>query len=88
MGQPDPFLPGEYQIAITLTDEAAKKMAEVTRKNIRRRLALLIDGRVIVAPVIQSEIPGGEIRISGSFTEDEVKDLAKRISKSETKTQP
>lgn len=80
LAEPDPHRPGNFQVAITLTDEAAKKMAEVTRKNIRRRLALLIDGRVIIAPTINSEIPGGQVVISGSFTEAEVKDLAKRIN--------
>ncbi len=87
MGQPSQQRPGDWEVAIRLTDEAAQKMAEVTRKNIRRRLALLVDGQVITAPVIQSEI-GAEVQITGTFTEAEVVNLAKRINKAGAKTQP
>lgn len=72
-------------LAITLTDAGAKKFAEITRQNLHKRLAIVINGQLCEAPVIQSEISGGKIQITGSFTKQEVKDLAKKISDASAK---
>jgi len=67
-------------IEITFTDAGAKRFAEVTRQNIHKRLAIVIDGQLCEAPIIQTEISGGKAQISGSFSKKEAKDLAKKIS--------
>lgn len=71
---------GQQVIKIVLTDAGAKRFAEVTRQNLHKRLAIIIDGQLCVAPVIQSEILGGKLEISGTFSKQETKDLAKKIS--------
>lgn len=63
-----------------LTDEATKRFAEVTRDNIGRAMAIVVDGKVVTAPVIQTEISGGRGVITGSFTVQEVEDLVARIT--------
>ena len=68
-------------IDFTLTPKGKKQFAKVTRKNVGRRLAIIIDGKVISAPVIQSEIPGGKGQISGNFTAQEASRLAAMLSK-------
>jgi RNA polymerase sigma factor (sigma-70 family) len=68
-------------VVFTLTPKGKKAFAKLTRENIDRRLAILIDGKVISAPVIRTEIPGGTGQITGYFTEREATDLAARISK-------
>ena len=47
---------GQPVIEITFTDAGAKRFAEVTRQNIHKRLAIIIDGQLCEAPMIQMEI--------------------------------
>jgi preprotein translocase subunit SecD len=70
---------GHPIIDVTFTDDGSKRFAEVTRQNVGKRLAIIINGQLYEAPVIKTEIPGGKAQISGDFTEGEVKDLAKKI---------
>ncbi|MBW2619412.1 MAG: protein translocase subunit SecD, partial [Deltaproteobacteria bacterium] len=44
--------------------------------NVKRRLAIILDGRINSAPVIQEKIGGGTARITGAFTMDDARDLA------------
>ncbi|MGA2853082.1 MAG: hypothetical protein ABSE90_02965 [Verrucomicrobiota bacterium] len=73
---------GDVMISIKLTDAGTKRFAEVTRKNIGRRLAIVIDGRLYMAPRINSEIPGGEMAITGAFTKEEAENLAAKMNNS------
>jgi preprotein translocase subunit SecD len=68
-------------IDIAFTDKGAKRFAEVTRQNIGKQLAIVIDGQVYSAPRIAMEITVGRAEISGSFSEQEARDLAAKISK-------
>ena len=68
------------EIRIVLTAEGQKRFAEVTRQNIHNRLAIVIDGKLVTAPVIQSEIPSGMFQITGNYTEQEAEELAKKIN--------
>lgn len=71
---------GSMQIApyvsFTLDSKGARKFARVTKNNIGKRLAIVLDGKVKSAPSIESEIPAGRGQISGRFSEDEAADLA------------
>ncbi|MBX3706732.1 MAG: protein translocase subunit SecD [Pseudomonadales bacterium] len=63
-------------VSFRLDGAGARLFGELTRTNIGRPLAIVLDGRVITAPVIQSAIPGGRGEISGSFTATEASALA------------
>jgi len=76
---------GHPVIEVRLTDQGRERFAEVTRQNINRRLAIIIDGRLYSAPRIMEEILGGMAQISGDFSEDEARDLARRISEAVAK---
>jgi SecD/SecF fusion protein len=66
---------GEPNIEFTLTDAAGKRFGDVTRNNIGRRLAIVLDGQLYSAPNINSEIDNnGEI--TGHFTPEEAQKLA------------
>lgn len=71
---------GNWEIEITFAREAREKFAEITRDHVRQRLAIIIDGKLMEAPVIQSEIPGGTCQIVGDFSEDQAKNLAAKIN--------
>lgn len=73
---------GSYGILVELTHEGGEKLAKLTRDNLNKRVAILLDGRLVMAPVIRSEIPGGSAIIEGDFTEDEARELARGIQAS------
>jgi preprotein translocase subunit SecD len=58
---------GNLEIDFELSETGAKLFAEVTRDNIGRRLAIVLDGQLYSAPVIRGEIPEGAGQITGLF---------------------
>jgi preprotein translocase subunit SecD len=62
-------------VSFSLNNDGAVKFGRVTQENIGRQLAIILDGRVQSAPVIESRITD-EGRITGSFTQQEVADLS------------
>ncbi len=67
---------GEPQINFELKPEGAIEFARITRENVGKQLAIVLDGKVQTAPVIRTEIPGGTGSISGNYTVDEAKKTA------------
>jgi preprotein translocase subunit SecD len=67
-------------ILLTFNEEGAELFEQITADNIGKRIAIYIDGMPLSAPVVQEAIPGGEARITGSFTRDEARDLAKNLN--------
>ena len=66
----------EPEIDFTLDSEGADIFATVTRENIDRQLAIVLDGELQSAPFIRGEIPGGRGQITGRFTDKHAIDLA------------
>ena len=67
---------GDSYIAIKFNSQGATDFERITSENVKKRLAIVLDGTVHSAPVIQERIAGGQASITGSFTMDEAKDLA------------
>ena len=67
---------GEPAVNFSLNSAGAAAFARVTRESVGRYLAIIVDDRVQTAPVIEEPITGGEGRISGQFTQQEVQDLS------------
>src|SRR3989338_6190987 len=67
---------GQPYISITLNNEGTTEFANLTRSNVGRRLAILLDGEVLSAPNIREAILGGSAQITGQFTLDEASLLA------------
>jgi len=66
----------EPYVSLDLTGRGGKIFANLTEKNVGRRMAIVLDGVVRSAPVIRERILGGSAQISGSFTHEEASDLA------------
>ncbi len=66
----------EPYVSITFNPAGAKIFEDITSHNVKKRLAIILDGNVYSAPVIQERISGGNAQITGNFTLDEAKDLA------------
>ena len=71
---------GHQEIEITFTDAGRKQFADITREHIHERLAMVIDGKLLAAPVIQAEITEGKAEITGTFSEIEAKTLTAKIN--------
>jgi preprotein translocase subunit SecD len=54
----------------------AKRFGDATTQNVHRRFAIVLDGKVLSAPVINEPIPGGSGQISGNFTTESANDLS------------
>ena len=67
---------GRAEVTMSMNGTGARIWKNLTGANIGRRIAIVLDGYVYSAPVINGEIPGGRSSISGSFTVEEAKDLA------------
>jgi preprotein translocase subunit SecD len=74
--RPDPYLPSELNVLITLDREGGLILRKITALNIGRAFAIVLDGVVRSAPIIQTEIPGGQAQISGMDLEEEANDLS------------
>ncbi len=68
-----------YEVALSFNSEGGKIFQRVTRDNINQRLAIVLDGEIISAPVIQTEISNNAAVITGNFTADEAKNLASAL---------
>jgi SecD/SecF fusion protein len=67
---------GNPEINFTLTKDGGNRFGEVTRDNIGQRMAIVLDGELYSAPVIQSAIETGNGQITGHFTDQEAFELA------------
>lgn len=67
---------GRPQVALTFTPEGARKFEEVTRANVGKRLAIVLDGKVYTAPVIRQAITGGQAVIEGLSGLEEASEIA------------
>ncbi len=74
--QMDPNAIGKFEVSLTLNDEGARIFSRVTGANIKKRLAIIMDNKVYLAPEIQVKIRDGRSRITGLNSMEEAKDLA------------
>jgi SecD/SecF fusion protein len=68
--------PGSPGVSFNLTSKGGAVFADITARNVQRRLAIVLDQRVQSAPNIRERIPGGHGSITGSFTEEEAQNLS------------
>lgn len=66
----------EPYVSITFNSTGSKIFEDITAQNVKKRLAIILDGNVYSAPVIQEKISGGNAQITGSFSMEEARDLA------------
>lgn len=66
-------------ILIELTLEGAGKMASISRENLGKQLAIVVQGKVLTAPVIQSEM-NAAVQITGNYTEAEAKAIVAALN--------
>jgi SecD/SecF fusion protein len=65
-----------WVVHLRFDSEGAKKFGDITAANVHHRFAIVLDGAIQSAPVIQDAIYGGDAQITGRFTEEEARGLA------------
>ena len=63
-------------VSMSMNTDGSRRWATLTKNNVGRAIAIVLDGYVYSAPNVNSEITGGNSQISGSFTPEETLDLA------------
>ena len=67
---------GHPAVSMVMNTDGARRWAQLTKQNIGRSIAIVLDGYVYSAPNVSNEITGGRSQITGHFTPEEAKDLA------------
>ena len=67
-------------VSMTMNNEGARKWQRITRDNIGKSIAIVLDGYAYSFPTVQNEIAGGSSQITGNFTVEEAKDLANTLN--------
>ena len=67
---------GQNLVALEFSSEGGQKFADLTTKNVGRKIAILLDGEVLTAPNVKEPITGGKAVITGSRTLEEAHNLA------------
>ena len=70
---------GQPQVSMTMNTDGARRWAALTKANIDKAIAIVLDGVVYSAPRVNGEITGGQSSITGSFTIEDTKDLANTL---------
>ena len=70
---------GRAEVTMKMNSRGAREWENLTKENLGRCVAIVLDGYVYSAPVVQSVISGGNSSITGNFTVDEAKDLANTL---------
>ena len=66
-------------VSMSMNAEGAKAWQRITKENIGKSVAIVLDGYVYSFPTVQNEIAGGDSQITGNFTVEEAKDLANTL---------
>ncbi len=70
---------GKPVVTMQMNEDGAREWANLTKKNVGKPVAIVLDDLVYSAPNVNQEITGGNSQISGSFTVEDTKDLANTL---------
>ena len=70
---------GAPEVSMSMNSEGARRWSELTKANIGKAIAIVLDGVVYTSPRISSQIDGGQSSITGNFTIEDTKDLANTL---------
>jgi preprotein translocase subunit SecD len=71
---------GKPQVALSFTDQGAKKFLDITSRIVGKRLAIVLDSQLVEAPTVNPGINSGNVVISGGFTTDTATQLSTELN--------
>jgi len=75
---------GKPVVELQFTLTGKDKFAQLTKENLKRRVGMLVDGKLVTAPIINAPIDQGIAIITGDFTKDEAQRIADGINKKDS----
>ena len=72
-------LQGRSMVELTFTEAGSQKLAQLTQDNIGKRVGMLIDGKLVTAPIIRAPLLEGTAVINGDFSDEEADRIATGI---------
>ncbi len=72
-------LSGAPEVSMSMNTDGARRWAALTKANVGKAIAIVLDGSVYSAPRVKGEIAGGQSSITGNFTIEDTKDLANTL---------
>lgn len=70
----------EPVVSITFNREGRELFSELTKKNLNKKIAIVLDGKIVSAPNVETEITSGEAQISGMDSQEEAQKLSSRLN--------
>ncbi|MDO8513199.1 MAG: protein translocase subunit SecD [bacterium] len=67
-------------VSMRFNREGTTLFSEITKKNLNKRVAIVLDGKIVSAPTVQSEITSGDAQITGLDSQDEAQKLSNRLN--------
>ena len=77
---------GQPIVEVKFNEEGTKKFSDISAENIKKRIAIVVDGKVVTAPIVQTRIPGGRVHITGDLTKEQAEELVRMINRAAGKT--
>jgi preprotein translocase subunit SecD len=71
---------GKPEVQLQFTSSGGQKFADITKREIGKRVAILLDNQILSYPVVNQEILGGNAVIEGNFTQDEATQLVNQLN--------
>lgn len=71
---------GRVEVLLNFNEEGAKLFEVITERNIGKQLAVLLDGNIVTAPMVNEKIVGGQAQITGVFTLSEAQQMVQRFN--------
>ena len=68
------------EVLLQFDDEGTQLFADITKRNLGKQVAIFLDGEMQMNPTVQAEITTGQAVITGNYTVQEAKDIAKRLN--------
>jgi len=67
-------------IMLEMNQNGARKFTYLTTNNIGKKLAIVLNGKILMAPVIRDKIEGGKVQITGNFTSEKIDEMFKTLT--------
>lgn len=73
------FSGGQPAVSVRFNAKAATLLCSLTQRNLGKKMKMLVDGKVVIDAVIQTAICGGAVLISGAFTVEQTRAMARQL---------
>ena len=71
---------GETYISITFNENGTKKFYLLTKENVGKYIAIVVDKHIVSIPLVNMPITGGQVAISGDFTDEEIDRMIEKLN--------